>query len=86
MNEHDVARRLEEFLRESFAISPTDPHFGGDVDLFEAGYVDSIGLAETLAFIDAELGVQVPDEELLSEDFATIDGMARAVTRLAAGG
>lgn len=84
MNEHDVARRLEEFLRESFSISPTDPQFGRAVDLFESGYVDSLGLAETLSFIEEELGVCVPDEDLLSDAFATIDGMARVVARLAA--
>jgi acyl carrier protein len=84
VNEHEVAARLEAFLRESFGVSPTDPHFGRDVDLFEGGYVDSVGLAETLGFVEEEFGVQVPDEELLSDDFATIDGMARVVARVAA--
>jgi acyl carrier protein len=82
MDPHDVARRLEEFLRDSFAVNATDPHFGRDVNLFENGYVDSVGLAETLAFVEEEFGVQVPDEELLSDDFATIDGMAQVVARL----
>jgi acyl carrier protein len=85
MNERDVAQRLEDFLRDSFAVNPTDPHFGRNVNLFESGYVDSVGLAETLGFVEEEFGVQVPDEELLSDDFATIDGMAQAVVRLATG-
>ncbi|HYI37894.1 MAG TPA: phosphopantetheine-binding protein [Thermoleophilaceae bacterium] len=85
MNQGEVAGSLETFLRESFAISPTDPNFGREVDLFDGGYVDSVGLAETLAFVEEEFGVSMPDDELLSDDFATIDGMARAVVRLLGG-
>jgi acyl carrier protein len=82
VTEAEVAERIEGFVRTQFSISPTDPGFGRDVDLFEGAYVDSVGLAEMLAFIEEELGVTVPDEELLSDDFATVDGIARAVCRL----
>jgi acyl carrier protein len=83
MNEREIAGRIEEFLRTTFSIKADDPGFGPGTDLFEADYVDSVGLAELLAFIEEEFQVAVPDEELLSEDFATIEGMARTVARLA---
>jgi len=82
VKETEVAQRLEQFVREQFAIDPGDTRFGRSVDLFEAAYVDSVGLAETLAFIEDEFGVAIPDEELLSEEFGTIDGMAATVCRL----
>jgi acyl carrier protein len=82
LNEHDVADRIERFAREQFAISPTDPRFGRDVDLFEGGYVDSVGLAELLAFLEEEFSVAIPDEVLVSDEFATIQGIARIVCRL----
>ena len=82
MTEAEIAERLEQFVREQFAIDPSDSLFGRSVDLFEGAYVDSVGLAETLAFIEDEFGVTVPDEELLSDEFGTIDGMAAAVSRL----
>ena len=78
----DIAQRLEQFLRASFGIAEDDPGFGRSVDLYEAGYVDSVGVVETLAFITDAFGVEVPDEVLLSEAFATIDGMARVVAGL----
>ena len=83
MDEHEVAGRLEHFVRDTFAVAPQDHRFGRDVDLFEAGYVDSVGLAELLGFLEEEFGVEVPDAELVSDDFTTIDGIARVVTRLA---
>jgi acyl carrier protein len=85
MEEREVADRLEDFLRNHFSISPSDPRFGRDVDLFDGGYVDSVGLAETLGFIEGEFGVEVPDGDLLSDEFTTIDGVARVVRRLATG-
>ena len=85
MTEAEVAERLERFVREQFAIDAGDSRFGRSVDLFEGAYVDSVGLAEMLAFIEEEFGVTVPDEELLSEEFGTIDGMAAAVCRLGDG-
>ncbi len=77
-----MAERVEAYVREHFAISPTDPRFGRDIDLFDGGYVDSLGVAEMLEFVESEWGVEVSDEELLSDEFATIDGMATTICRL----
>jgi acyl carrier protein len=85
VEERDVADQLEDFLRNHFSISPSDPRFGRDVDLFDSGYVDSVGLAEMLAFVEDEFGVEVPDDDLVSDEFTTIDGIARVVGRLATG-
>lgn len=82
MEESEVAARLEGFLRNHFSISPNDPRFGRDVDLFDGGYVDSVGLAEMLGFVEEEFGVEVPDDDLVSDEFTTIDGIASVVGRL----
>lgn len=80
MNAPDIALNIEQFLREAFAIAEDDPGFDRSVDLFEAGYVDSVGLVETLAYITATFGINIPDEVLLSDGFASIDGMAWTVS------
>ena len=82
MKAPEIAKEIEQFLRTSFGIAEDDPGFSRSVDLFEAGYVDSVGLAETLAYITETFGVEVPDEALLSEAFASIDGMAQVVAAL----
>jgi acyl carrier protein len=77
-----IADRLEKFLREQFLVADDDPMFTRAVDLYETGYVDSVGLVELLAFIDDEFGVEVPEEALLSPSFSNIDGIARVVAGL----
>jgi acyl carrier protein len=79
MDERDVAERTEAFLRRQFSINSADRRFGRTVDLFESGYVDSLGLAELLQFIQDEFDVEIPDEDILSDDFSRIDGIARIV-------
>jgi acyl carrier protein len=83
VDERQVAERIETFVRQTFDVAPDDPRFGRETDLFESGYVDSVGLTELLAFIEAEFEIEVPDEDLASDLFLTIDGMAAIVTRLA---
>jgi acyl carrier protein len=77
-----IADRIEAFVQTAFDVDPHDNGFDRTVDLFELGYIDSVGFAELLAFFAEEFGVDVPEEELLSENFARIDGMARIVSRL----
>jgi acyl carrier protein len=83
MHEREVALRIEEFVRDNFDVSPSDARFGRELDLFQHAYVDSVGLTELLAFIESEFDVEVPEADLLSDEFVTIDGMARVVVRLA---
>jgi D-alanine--poly(phosphoribitol) ligase subunit 2 len=77
-----IAERIEVFIRTEFDIDPGDTGFGRKVDLFELGYIDSVGFAELLAFLEEEFGVDIPEAELLSEDFLRIEGIASVVSRL----
>jgi acyl carrier protein len=81
MTERDVAVAVEEFVRHEFSISAADQTFGHSVDLFEDGYVDSVGVIELLAFLESTFGVEIPEEDLFSPEFSTIEGIADIVTR-----
>jgi acyl carrier protein len=78
----DTEGRIEGFLRTHFRISPDHDGFARDVDIFERGYVDSVGVTELLEFLGAEFDVEVPEDWLLSDDFSTVAGIARIVERL----
>lgn len=85
MSEAEVARTIETYLRNAFQIAKDDPGFTGAVDLFQAGYVDSVGVIETLAFINETFKVEVPDTVLVSDEFVSINGMAHVIVQLIAG-
>jgi acyl carrier protein len=73
--------RIENFIRTQFNVSTTDPEFDREVDLFERGYVDSVGFVELLEFLSQEFDVEVPDEDLLDDAFSSINGIAQIVSR-----
>jgi acyl carrier protein len=79
-----LAERLEQFIRAQFAISSGDKRFTRQVHLWEAGYVDSVGMTELIAFLEDSFEVSVPQEAFFSPDFTHIDGIARIVYRLRA--
>ena len=81
MTEQDVAAAVEQFARREFSIKDSDPRFDRTVDLFDDGYVDSIGVIELIQFVESTFAVDIPEEDLFSPEFSTIDGIARIVTR-----
>ena len=81
MMRDDVIYQIAVFVREQNGISVDDPGFSCDVDLFDCGYVDSVGLVELLAFIVDRFEVEIGDDDLLSDAFSTINGMAAIVCR-----
>lgn len=74
----EVIDVLEAFIRDHFRI--TDNGFSRDSHLFEAGYVDSVGAVELIAFVEATFGVKLQDEHIFSEDFTTIAGITRILS------
>jgi methoxymalonate biosynthesis acyl carrier protein len=78
-----VAASLEQFIREQFQVAPDDSQFSRQVHLWDSGYVDSIGVAEVIAFLEGTFRVTVPDEALFSPGFVNIEGIARIVCDLA---
>lgn len=81
MTEQDVAAAVEEFARREFSIKPSDRRFDRKVDLFEDGYVDSIGVIELIQFLESTFAMEIPEADLFSPEFSTIDGIAKIVVR-----
>jgi acyl carrier protein len=77
-----IASRIEAFIRARFEVDPNDDDFDRTVDLYDRGYIDSVGFVELLAFLGKEFGVEIPEQDLLSDEFLTIDGIAIIVARL----
>jgi acyl carrier protein len=81
VTEQDVAAAVEEFARREFSIKDSDQRFDRTVDLFEDGYVDSIGVIELIQFLERTFAIDIPEADLFSSEFSSIDGIARIVTR-----
>ncbi|HSK04299.1 MAG TPA: acyl carrier protein [Kofleriaceae bacterium] len=79
-----VARDLERFIRERFQIADDEAGFSRSVNLWEEGYVDSMGVVEVIAFLEQQFRVNLPEEVVFSPEFTNIDDIARFVVSLRA--
>lgn len=50
-----------------------------DFPLLDEQVIDSMGIFQVVTFVEGAFGVQVRDEELVAENFATIGDIARLV-------
>ncbi len=76
-----AAAIIERFVRARYRIAADDPGFSRRVNLWEEGYVDSVGVVEVIEFLERTFATTIPEEALFSTDFACIDGMADVVRR-----
>jgi acyl carrier protein len=78
----EIAAELERFIRTRFQISQDDPVFGRETDLWDAGYLDSLGVVDIIEFLQNRFAVSVRGEAVFDPDFVRINGMARLAFRL----
>lgn len=79
----EIASVIERFVRKQFRIDDTVPSLR-DTHLFESGFVDSAGVVELIAFLESTFTIRLDDDEVFSEDFTTINGIATIVDQTAA--
>lgn len=73
-----VQDRLRTFLRDELGAADAGG-LADDFPLIENGVIDSLGILEVVQFIEREFGVEVADEDLVLDNFGTLDSIARLV-------
>ena len=67
------------FLRDELGKEVT--HVGRDESLLESGTIDSVGVMQLVAFLEATYRITVGDEDLMPDNFDTIAAIAAFVER-----
>ena len=55
-----------------------------DDDLLKAGILDSLGILQLVAFIEKQFGLQVPDEDVIFENFFSVSALSNYLQKLEA--
>jgi acyl carrier protein len=80
MQAMDVAFTLQQFIEKNFQrkknVNPITP----DSSLLDSGVIDSVGIFELVGFIEESLGVKIEDEEIVPENFQTINNLVAFIT------
>ena len=72
----ELTDEVRRFVHETFHAS-RKAGIGDDDSLLESGIVDSLGILEIVTFLESRLGITLSDEDVVVENFASINAIAR---------
>jgi acyl carrier protein len=70
-----ITERIEQFISTEF-LEGEKIGVGSDASLLETGIIDSIGLFRLVAFLEESFAISVQPEDLLAENFESIDAIS----------
>ena len=85
MSMEEILQALDAFVREHFEIEPDDEDYSEDVNLFEFGYVDSMGATEIILFAEERFGIHITQKDITLYPMNTVREIAAVVFRKIAG-
>jgi acyl carrier protein len=75
-----VIGRIQSFLLERFPAA-RKRGLSREDRLLDTGVLDSLGILDLVSFVEQEFGVTISDDELLPENFQSIEAIAAFVLR-----
>ncbi|MDA8326881.1 MAG: acyl carrier protein [Nitrospiraceae bacterium] len=72
---------IRDFLIENFLYGQDGGRLKEDVSLLETGLIDSTGILELVSFIEDKYGVTVNDNELVPDNFDSINKLAHFILK-----
>ncbi|MDX1688703.1 MAG: acyl carrier protein [Candidatus Promineifilaceae bacterium] len=77
----DVKEQIRRYVAENFLFSDNGFELDNDESFLEAGVVDSLGVLELVTFVEENFDVQVTDEEIVPDNFDSVDRLADYIGR-----
>ena len=74
----DIAELIHGFIRQRFPLA-SSKELTQELSLLESGIVDSLGVLDLVGFIEQQFGIEAQDDDLVPENFDSIDALARFV-------
>ena len=78
-DQSSVLARTRLYVRDTFLYMRPGFVLGDDDRLLERGIIDSMGVLELIAFLEAEFGIAVGDDDVTEENLGTLASIDRYV-------
>lgn len=74
-----IRAQIRRYILENFLFTDDEARLRDDASFLEEGIVDSTGVLELVMFVEETFGIEVPDEEILPENFDSVERLTRYV-------
>ena len=75
----EIESKLWAYIKANFIPRNSNLKYDFDENLLKTGIIDSAGLVAFIVFIEQEFNIQVPDEDLLPDNFSSITKTANYI-------
>lgn len=75
----NTTQRVRDYILEELRFSGAPEQLTPDYPLLENGVIDSLGLMQIVQLLEDEFSVEIPDSELVPENFATLSAIDKLV-------
>jgi methoxymalonate biosynthesis acyl carrier protein len=82
MDQTSIKDKIRAFLRDR----TKHPDLADDEDYFQAGFVNSLFAMQLVLFVEKEFQLRIGDDDLVIENFNSINSISALVARKQAGG
>ena len=74
-----IKASIRDYILENFLFTSNQDALEDSASFLEEGIVDSTGVLELVMFVEEKFGVSVEDEEIVPENFDSVEGLVRYV-------
>jgi acyl carrier protein len=75
----DYKNSLMKYILDEF-VRKRGGNITEDEDLLSSGLIDSLGILKLVSFIEEQFAMQIPSEDVVYENFHSIEAMSRYLT------
>jgi len=68
--------QIRTYIMDNILLGSADQSIADDDSFLEKGIIDSTGILELVAFVEDEFDIEVGDEELIPDNFDSIEKLA----------
>ena len=73
--------KIRSYIIENFLFGDAEPMADDGMSLLDEGIIDSVGVMELVAFLEADFGINVDDEELVPDNLDSVMNLVAFVER-----
>ncbi len=73
--------KIRDYIIENFLFGDAEPMSDDGMSLLDEGIIDSVGVMELVAFLEADFGISVGDEELVPDNLDSVANLIAFVDR-----
>ena len=76
----DLKENIRQYIAKNMLFSDNGFPHGDDASFLEEGIIDSVGFMELVAYVQQTFGIEVGPEDLVPDNFDSVNKLARYVT------